>query len=124
MSRRLERVNSLVRQEISDLLQREVKDPRLGGLVTITEVSTSRDLRHAKVLVSVIGSDSEQKEVLATLTTASGFMRRELSRRLRLRRIPELVFEYDESIDRGAHVLQLISQVVTDESSPSQASGR
>ena len=75
MSRRIERVNSLIRQEISQLLQREVKDPRLARFVTVTQVSTSPDLRYAKVLVSVMGSEEEKKEVLETLTAACGFLR-------------------------------------------------
>ncbi len=111
MSRRIERLNHLIRQEISQLLQREVKDPRLGGLVTVTRVSTSPDLRHAKVFISVIGNEEEKREVLAALATASGFLRRELSMRLRLRHSPELSFHYDDSLDQGAQVLQLISQL-------------
>jgi ribosome-binding factor A len=123
MSRRVERLNTLIRQEISELLKRVVKDPRLGGFVTVTRVSTSPDLRHAKVLVSVIGSEEEERQVLQTLTAAAGFLRRELSGRLRLRRTPELTFHYDDSIEQGAQVLQLINQVTatqTAENEPSE----
>jgi ribosome-binding factor A len=115
MSRRIERVNSLIRQEISQLLQREVKDPRLARFVTVTQVSTSPDLHYAKVLVSVMGSEEEKKEVLETLTAASGFLRREISHRLRLRYTPQLSFHYDDSIDQASQVLQLIHQVGTTE---------
>ena len=115
MSRRIERINHLIRQEISQLLQREVKDPRLGGLVTVTRVSTSPDLRHAKVFISVIcNEEGEKGEVLAALATASGFLRRELSMRLRLRHSPELSFHYDDSLAQGAQVLQLISQLASE----------
>ena len=114
MSHRIEQVNSLIRHEISDLLQRQVKDPRLANFVSVTEVSTSSDLRHAKIFVSRIGSEEEKQEVLSTLTAASGFFRKELSRRLRLRRIPELSFQWDNSIERGTHLLQLIDQVTID----------
>ena len=115
MTRRIERVNSTIRQEITELLQREIKDPRLGGLVTVTQVDTSRDLRHAKVLVSIIGSEDEKKRVLDAFASASGFLRKEISRHLGLRRIPELSFEYDSSISKGARVLQLINQVAVTE---------
>lgn len=115
MSRRLERVNHLIREEISELLQRQVKDPRLGGFVTVTRVSTSSDLSHAKVFVSIMGEEEEKREVLEALATASGFLRKELSMRLRMRRSPELSFHRDDSIDQGAHVLQLINQVTNPE---------
>ena len=115
MSRRIERLNHLMRQEISELFQRQVKDPRLGGFVTVTQVSASPDLRHAKVFISIIGNEEEKREALKALTIASGFLRKELSMRLRLRRSPELSFHYDDSIDQGAQVLQLISQVATSE---------
>ena len=114
MTRRIERVNNLIRQEISELLQRQVKDPRLGSFVSITEVSTSPDLRYAKIFISRIGSDEERQETLSVLAAASGFFRKELGRRLRLRRIPELSFQWDDSIERGAHLLKLIDEVSID----------
>ena len=114
MVHRIGRVNSLIRQEISELLQRQVKDPRLGNFVSVTEVSASHDLRYAKIFISRIGSEEEKQETLSVLAAASGFFRKELSRRLRLRRIPELSFQWDDSIERGAHLLQLIDQVTTD----------
>jgi len=114
MTYRIERVNSLLRQEIKELLQRQVKDPRLDRFVAVTEVSTSPDLRHAKIFISCMGSDQEIQETLSVLTAASGFLRNELSRRLRLRRIPELSFQWDASIERGDHLLRLIDQVSAD----------
>ena len=111
MAHRIERVNSLIRQEISELLQRQVKDPRLGSFVIVTEVSTSPDLRRAKIFVSRIGSGEEKQETLSVLTAASGFFRNELAKRLRLRHIPELSFQWDDSIERGGHLLQLIDEV-------------
>jgi len=114
MAHRIERVNSLIRHEISQLLQRQVKDPRLGTFVTVTEVSASPDLRYAKIFISRIGSEVEKQETLSALTAASGFFRKELSRCLRLRRIPELSFQWDNSIERGAHLLQLIDKVITE----------
>lgn len=114
MAHRIERVNSLIRQEISELLRRQVKDPRLGNLISITSVSTSPDLRHAKVFVSRIGNEEEKQETLSVLAAASGFFRKELAQRLRLRRIPELSFQRDDSIERGEYLLQLIDEVSTE----------
>jgi len=111
MTHRIEQVNKLIRREISDLLQRQVKDPRLGNFVAITEVSTTSDLRHAKAFVSYIGSEEKKAEILSVLAGASGFFRNELAKRLKLRRIPELSFHWDESIERGAHLLELIDKV-------------
>ena len=114
MARRIERVNNLIRHEISELLQRQVKDPRLGNFVAVTEVSTTADLRHAKVFVSCICSEEEKRDTLSALVAASGFLRNELARRLRLRRIPELSFQWDDSIERGAYLQELIDKVVKD----------
>jgi ribosome-binding factor A len=114
MTRRIERVNQLIRQEISELLQRQVKDPRLGNFVAITEVSTSADLKYAKIFVSRICSETEKKETLSVLTAASTFFRRELAKRLRLRNIPELSFRWDDSIERGAHLQELIDRISTE----------
>jgi len=114
MTHRIQRLNSLFRHEISELLQRQVKDPRLGSFVTVTEVSISPDLRQARIFVSHIGSEEEKQKILSALASASSFFRRELTRRLRLRRIPELSFQWDDSIERGVHLLKLIDQVTTD----------
>jgi ribosome-binding factor A len=114
MTHRVERVNNLIRQEISELLQRQIKDPRLGSFIAVTEVSTSPDLKYAKIFVSRIGSEGEKQETLSVLAGASGFFRNELAKRLKLRRIPELSFQWDDSIERGAHLLQLMDQISRD----------
>ena len=114
MTRRAERVSNLIRQEISELLQEQVNDPRLRGLISVTKVSTSPDLKQAKVYVSFLGEQSNKKEILQGFKSASGFFRRELSQRLILRSVPELVFEFDDSIEHGARILQLIDQVSSD----------
>ena len=111
MAHRIERVNSLIRQEISDLLQRQVKDPRLGNFIAVTEVFTSPDLKYAKVFVSHIGSEEEKQKTLSALASASGFFRRELGRRMKLRYTPELIFQWDDSIERGDRLLQLIDRL-------------
>jgi ribosome-binding factor A len=111
MAYRIERLDSLIRSEISQLLQRQVKDPRLGNFISVTEVSVSADLKYAKVFVSCIGSEELKRETLSGLAAASGFLRNQLAKRLRVRRIPELSFYWDDSIERGAHLLQLIDEV-------------
>ncbi len=114
MAHRIERVNNLIRRELSELLQRQVKDPRLGSFVTVTQVSASSDLRYAKVFVSSIHGVEDRQEMLSALSAASGFLRNELSRGLRLRRIPTLSFYWDDSIERGVRIIELIDQVSID----------
>ncbi len=111
MSYRVERINSLIRQELMDLLRREVKDPRLSGMISITAVETAPDLKYAKVFVSSLGGVAEKDEVLAGLSRASGFLRSELTHKLDLRVAPELDFRWDESIEHGAHILDLLEKV-------------
>jgi ribosome-binding factor A len=113
MTRRIERLNHLIRDILSELLQRQLKDPRLSDFVTVTRVSVSPDLQHAKVFVSVMGSESDQGETLKALYSASGFLRKELGARLTLRHIPQLSFQYDNSIERGSYVFHLIEQVAS-----------
>lgn len=112
MSYRIERVNSLIRHEISQLLQRQVKDPRLGNFIAVTEVITSPDMKHARVFISHLGTDAEKQETLNTLTSAAGFFRRELSKSLKLRYTPELAFHWDDSIERGDRISQIIDHVL------------
>ncbi len=114
MAYHIERVNSLIRQEISELLQRQVKDPRLGNFITVTAVDTSSDMRHAKVFVSRLEGREEKQETLGVLASAAGFFRKELAMRLKLRRVPELNFQWDDSLERGDHLLQMIDQLAPD----------
>ena len=107
MSQRTDRIDELLRQEISGLLSREVADPGIG-FVTITRVDTSPDLAHARVWVSLIGQPGERAATLAALRRAMPFVRRELGGRIRIRRIPELHVDVDETAERGTRVLQLL----------------
>ena len=111
MTRRTERLNDLLREEISEVLQRQVRDPRLGGLLSITRVDISPDMRYAKVFVSVLGGDEDRDKALESLARAQGFFRRELAHRLNLRRTPLLSFHRDDSIAVGARVLEIIGKV-------------
>src|SRR6266508_5493948 len=108
--KRLQRVNQLIKEELSGLLQRELKDPRLG-FVTVTEVETTNDLRAAKVYVSVLGSDAEWKASLAALDSAKGFIRNWLRGHLDLRATPMLDFRPDRSIQHAAHIQGLLKQL-------------
>jgi ribosome-binding factor A len=114
MGNRQKRVGELIKQEISELILREIKDPRIG-FVSITSVDLTADLRHAKVFISVLGSESERKSSLAGLRNAGGFIRRELGHRLRLKYVPEINIVYDNSIEEGARIISLIESVVQKE---------
>lgn len=111
MSRRTDRVSSLLRKEISELIQHELNDPRLAGLVTVTAVETAPDLKTARVFISVLGDAEARQTAVAGLSSASGFLRRNLRDRVELRPIPDLQFEGDASIEEGARVAALLDQV-------------
>lgn len=117
MSRRTERLNEQFREEISDLLLRQVKDPRLGVFITVTQVSVSPDLSHARVFVSVMGSAEEKQGALQGLDAAAAFIRHEMRQRLSLRRTPRLSFRHDDSMEQGAHILDLLDEVGEQEKS-------
>lgn len=110
MTQRTERIDELLRQEITSLLAKEVADPRIG-FATVTDVETTPDLRHARLSVSVIGQPADRTATVRALEHAMPFVRRELGRRLRLRRIPEFSVRLDDSIERGSRVLRLISEI-------------
>jgi ribosome-binding factor A len=118
---RLQRVNQLIREEISHLIQRELKDPRLG-FVTVTEVDVAKDLRSAKVYVSVLGSEAQWQASLEALESARGFIRNWLLPRLRLRAVPHLTFHPDRSMAHAAHIQTVLEGLKTEEH-PSAESG-
>ena len=110
MSRRVDRINGLLREEISNLLLREIKDPRLSGLLTITQVKTSSDLRNAKVYISVMGNDEANTAALQGIQSAATFLRKQLRERLRLKYVPFLTFEIDDSMETADHIFRLMDQ--------------
>ena len=110
MSRRVDRINGLLREEISRLLSREIKDPRLSGLLTITQVRTSPDLRNAKVYLSVLGNDEANTTALQGIQSAATFLRKQLRERLRLKYVPFLTFEIDDSMETSDHIFRLMDQ--------------
>lgn len=110
--RRVARVGELIRREVSQLLFSGIKDDRVGmGMVSVTDVEVSGDLQHAKIFVSIYGSDEARAATMAGLKSATGYVRGELGQRLRLRRTPEVVFLEDRSIERGTKVLSLINRL-------------
>lgn len=110
MHSRMERVNELLLSEIARLLLREVKDPRIG-FVSLTHVETSKDLGHARVRVSVLGSEEQKEQTLRGLNSAAGFIRGALAKELRLRNIPLLHFVLDDSIERAAHLTHVLHEL-------------
>ena len=108
----MRRVNESVRQVLSEALP-ELKDPRIG-FVTVTGVETSPDLRHARVFVSVLGSEAKRRKTLAGLEAAHGVLQARVARELRMKRTPLLAFEYDPTVERGVRMTQLIDELAPD----------
>jgi ribosome-binding factor A len=119
-TRRQDQLGRVIAQELSDLMRLRVKDPRIG-FASITAVNVSRDLSIAKVFISVMGTPEEQRETMRGLRHAAGFLRHELAQRLTVRHVPEITFTLDESIARGARMLDLINQI-SHERQPGQPS--
>lgn len=121
MSRqRAERLAELLKQEISDIILKEVKDPRIG-FVSVTDIEVSGDLRHAKVYVSVYGSDKEREDTMKGLEQATGYIRKLLGERITVYHTPEIIFRYDNSIEHGAHISKLIDKIKNEESGESDS---
>lgn len=110
MSYRQGRLAEAIKKEISDLIHNEIKDPRIG-FVTITAVDVSSDLRHAKVYASVLGGGEQQRITAEALNRATGYIRSEIGRRIRLKYTPEIIFQLDSSIERGTRVIKLMEEV-------------
>jgi ribosome-binding factor A len=110
MSQRTDRLDSQIRSELMELLQREMKDPRIG-FATITRVETARDLGSARVWVSILGTEEEREKTMKALTAASPWLRRRLAERLTIRHMPQLVIKHDDSIEAGDRVLRLLREL-------------
>jgi len=109
-SYRASRVAEQMKKEVSQIIQEELKDPRVG-FVTVTGVDISNDLRYAKIYISILSSGEEETETLEVLNNAKGFIRSEIGKRIRLRFTPEITFKLDKSLERGAYINKLITQV-------------
>lgn len=109
---RIIRISEEMKKEVSGIIQNELKDPRLPKMVSITSLSVTKDLRFAKVYISVLGDDEEKKKAISALKSAAGFVRREVGHRMQLRYTPEMLFELDNSIEYGVHIIKLINETV------------
>jgi ribosome-binding factor A len=109
-NKRAIRVGELLKEEISQIVLREMKDPRIG-FVSVTDVEVSGDLRHAKVFISVYGSDKEKEETLEGLQQAQGFVRKLVGERVKIHHTPEIIFRYDDSIENGVHISEIIKDL-------------
>ena len=113
MTHRSEKVEQFIKEELSEILRREVNDPRIG-FVSVTDVEVSVDLRHARVFVSVLGDTDAKTATMSGLESALGYIRRELGQRLQMRFTPHITFKLDESIERGSRVMKLLGEVTKD----------
>jgi len=106
--KRADRVGDQMKQEIADILMRKIKDPRIG-FVTVTDVEVTDDLKNAKVFVSIYGDDKEK--TFKGLNSASAFIRSELGRRMRLKFVPEILFRFDSTVEKGAHIMEILREI-------------
>lgn len=111
---RIDRISEEMKKEISNIIQNEIKDPRLPKMTSVVHVSVTKDLRYAKIRISVLGGDEEKKNAISALKSAAGFIRREIGHSMQLRYTPEMQFELDESIERGAYITKLINDTLKD----------
>jgi len=109
---RTDRIAGEMRKEIADIIINSVKDPRIPDLVSVTAVRVTKDLRYAKVYISVFGSDDEKKDAMAALKSASGFVRREIGQRIKVHYTPEILFLPDDSIEQGIYINNLINETL------------
>lgn len=109
--KRTDRLNSLLKEVISEVIKREVRNPHVVELLTVTRVQISKDLRHAKVFISVIGSEQEKAETIAALNSAAGFIAIQSSEKVVMRYFPELVFRLDDSVEKHMRIEELLGKI-------------
>ena len=107
---RIDKISEEVKREISRIIQREIKDPRLPDMVSVTHVKVTKDLKYATVYISVLGDEEKKKKAILALKSAAGFIRHELGQNLLLRALPELIFKLDDSIEHGFYISKLIEE--------------
>ena len=114
MTTRQNKMRELLKEEVSEILRREIKDPRLG-FFTVIDAEITVDLRHAKVFVSIMGTEEERKQGMEVLKHAQHFVRQEFGKRVRMKTLPDIQFVKDESVDKGVHMLELLEEIKRDE---------
>jgi ribosome-binding factor A len=105
------RINEEMKKEISNIIRNDIKDPRVSAMVSVTEVDVTKDLRYAKVYISLFGSEESKSNTLAAIKSSAGFIRREVGHRINLRLTPEIQIELDESIEKGMHIDTLLHSI-------------
>lgn len=110
MSNRATRLQEEIKREVSHIIQRKVKDPRLG-FVSITDVEISNDLSHCKIFVSVFGDEHQREQTMIGLSKATGFIRSEIGKTVKLRHVPEIVFHYDSSLEHGSKIEAILKEI-------------
>lgn len=105
------RINEEIKRELSDIIRNEIRDPRLTAMVSVTNVDVTKDLRYAKVFVSVFGKEDEKKETLSALKSSTSFLRKEIGHRVNLRHTPEIIIELDNTIEHGMHINALLESI-------------
>ncbi len=115
------RIKEEIKKLISHMIQHELKDPRISPLTSIIDVNVTKDLRYATVFISIYGSDEERKDTLEGLTSASGFIRKEIGKNLNIRYIPEILFKHDLSIEHGIYISDLIDKLNKGKSSDDES---
>ncbi|MDZ4132233.1 MAG: 30S ribosome-binding factor RbfA [Dethiobacteria bacterium] len=119
---RVRRVAEQIKKDIGQIITSQIKDPRVAGITSVTEVQLTRDLRYASVYVSIFGTDLEKEETLQTLIRAAGYIRGEIGRRIRLRYVPEINFFLDNSIEYGVHIENVIKSLKKEETDANERS--
>ena len=117
------RINSEVQREIAELIRSEIKDPRISPMTSVTKVDVTTDLKYCKVYISVFGDESSKDDTLAGLKKASGFIRSQLAKRINLRNTPELTFIYDDSMEYGMYMSNLIDKVASEDAKAHKDNG-
>lgn len=111
MQYRIGRLSEEIKREISKMIFEEIKDPRISNMTSVTGINISKDYRYAKVYISVFGTEEEKKQTLDGLKSATGFIRHELGKRIKMRYTPELTFEIDNSIEYGVHISEILKDI-------------
>ena len=111
---RINKIAESMKNELGIIIQNEIKDPRLPLMVSITNLKLTNDLKHAKIYISVLGTNEDKKNALTALVSATGFIKREIGNRVKMRCVPDMHFELDNSIEDGMHLTKLIDDVVKD----------
>lgn len=114
MTTRQEKMNQLLKEEVSDILRREIRDPRLG-FFTIIDAEITSDLRHAKIFVSIMGDEEVRKQSMEVLKHAQHFVRQEFGKRVRMKTLPDIQFLHDETVDKGVRMLELLEEIKRNE---------